>query len=381
MPRREFGDIAVVGLGAMGSCAAWRLAARGMNVIGLEQFSPGHVLGSSHGKTRVFRVACLEHPNLVPIARRSRDLWQELQERSATPVIRQAGAVMIGPRDSDVIEGTLAAAHAHDLPIVELSRSETERRFPQHAGLAADHVAVWDPEAGVVHPEAGIRAAVQAARGAGATIYENTKVTDIALEADGVVLETATRAFRVKQVVVTTGAWLNKLVPEMPIKPLRTPMMWFRAKPGNEESFALTRFPTFIRAVDHQNWIWGHGHGEGFGVKVGPDRDPNFRETDPDAIDRGISAADWELVSSLIERALPGLEPVPEVTTTCMVTHSPDGQFEIGRPHGDHRLIVGGGCSGHAFKHASGIGEIIAQIACGEEPLVNLDFVDPNRFL
>ncbi len=374
-------DIAVVGLGAMGATAAWRLAERGLSVIGIERFHPGHVLGSSHGKTRVFRVACLEHPSLVPLARRSRELWTKLQEVSGTPVIRNTGAVMIGPEDSEVIAGTLTAATAHDLPVTRLSRQELQKQFPQHQNLEPNHVGIWDPEAGVVHPEAGIVAAVNAARSAGATIYTDTKVTGIDLIDGGAVVTTPTRCFRVAQVVVTTGAWLNKLVPDLPLTPLRTPMMWFEPADRNDPSFRLESFPTFIRAVDADNWIWGHGSGEGFGVKVGPDRDPNFRKVDPDTVDRGISPADWRLVSELVAKALPGLNPVPVITTTCMVTHSPDGHFQIGRPNDDQRLIVGGGCSGHAFKHASGIGEIIAQIACSEGPFINLDFVDPNRFL
>ncbi|KLK89667.1 hypothetical protein AA309_29950 [Microvirga vignae] len=380
-PREFDADIAVVGLGAMGANAAWRLAERGLNVIGIERFHPGHVLGSSHGKTRVFRVACLEHPNLVPLARRSRELWTTLQDLSGTPVIRNTGAVMIGPESSEVISGTLAAATAHDLPITRLTRNELQQRFPQHQNLAPDHVGIWDPEAGVVHPEAGISAAVDAARAAGATIYTDTKVTGIELIDGGVVVTTPTGRFTVAQVVVTTGAWLNKLVPNLPLTPLRTPMMWFEPADKNDPSFRLESFPTFIRAVDADNWIWGHGSGDGFAVKVGPDRDPNFREVDPDTIDRGISPVDWRLVSELVSKALPGLNPVPVLTTTCMVTHSPDGHFQIGRPYDDPRLIVGGGCSGHAFKHASGIGELIAQIACGEEPFVDLAFVDPNRFL
>jgi len=214
----------------------------------------------------------------------------------------------------------------------------------------------------------------------GATIYTDTKVTGIELIDGGVVVTTPMRRFTVVQVVITTGAWLNKLVSELPLTPLRTPMMWFEPADRNDRSFRLESFPTFIRAVDADNWIWGHGSGESFGIKVGPDRDPNFRKVDPDTVGRGISPADWRLVSELVAKALPGLNPVPVTTTTCMVTHSPDGHFLIGRPNDDPRLIVGGGCSGHAFKHASGIGEIIAQIACSEEPFVNLDFVDPNRF-
>jgi len=128
-------------------------------------------------------------------------------------------------------------------------------------------------------------------------------------------------------------------------------------------------------------WLWGHGSGDGFGIKIGPEDDPNFGTIDPDAVDRYVSARDWELVSTLVARAFPGIEPVPARTTTCMITRSPDGQFQIGRPWNDPRLIVGGGGSGHAFKHAAGIGELIAQIACDEPTLVPTDFVDPNRFL
>jgi sarcosine oxidase len=373
-------DVAVIGLGAMGSNALWRMAARGVDVLGFEQFRPGHVQGSSHGHTRLFRVACLEHPNLVPLAQRSLELWRELAERSGTPIIDVTGGLMIGPRDSDVVAGTLAAARAHDLPVRSLSAGELGAQYPQHAEVPGDHVAVWDPMAGVVRPEAGVIAATQAAAAAGATVYADTRVESVELVDDGTVIVTPTRSFRVRQAVVTAGAWLDKLVPELPLEPIRTPMTWFAPRNGGGE-FELERFPIFIRGVADDNWIWGHGAADGFDVKVGPDQDPNFYAVDPDTIDRGISAADSSLISSLVSLALPGLDPTPTRTTTCMITRSPDGQFQIGRPHRDRRLVVGGGCSGHAFKHASGIGEVLAQIVCDETPLIDLDFVDPNRFL
>src|SRR4051794_26605439 len=373
-------EVAVIGLGAMGSNALWRLAARGVEVLGFEQFRPGHVQGSSHGHTRLFRVACLEHPNLVPLAQRSLELWRELAERAGTPIIDVTGGLMIGPAESDGVAGRLAAARAHDLPVRELTAGELTARYPQHADVPADHVAVWDPMAGVVRPEAGVIAATQAAAAAGATVYADTRVESVELIDGGVAIATPTRSFRVRQAVVTAGAWLNKLVPELPLEPIRTPMTWFAPRNGSGE-FALERFPIFIRGVAEDNWIWGHGAADGHGVKIGPDQDPNFYAVDPDRIDRGISAGDWALISSLVERALPGLDPMPTRTTTCMITRSPDGQFQIGRPRRDPRLVVGGGCSGHAFKHASGIGEVLAQIACDEPPLIDLDFVDPNRFL
>lgn len=373
-------SVAVVGLGAMGAHAAWRLAARGVQVIGIEQFSPGHALGSSHGGTRLFRVACLEHPNLVTVAHRSRDLWTELQTKSADALLEITGGVMIGSEDGDVITRTLAAAEAHDLPVERLTREQLAERFPQHQNLTKGTVGVWDPDAGIAHPEAAIIAAVAAARAAGAEIYAGTKVTAIELVDGGVVVDTVTRSFTVRQVVVTTGAWLDKLVPELELDPTRTPMMWFEPADPADASFCLEEFPIFIRALDQENWIWGHGAADANGVKVGPDRDGNFVTVDPDRIDRGINAKDHALVTELVSKALPGLNPVPTRIITCMVTHSRDDQFIIGRPHGDDRLVVGGGDSGHAFKHAPGIGELIAQIVTGEGTYVDTAFVDPDRF-
>lgn len=374
-------DVAVVGLGAMGSHAAWQLAVRGCQVIGFEQFTLGHALGSSGGGSRLFRVACLEHPDLVPMARRSRRLWQELQTYTVEPILEITGGVMIGAADSDVITGTLAAAEAHDLPVERLTREQVVERFPQHQNLAEGDVGVWDPEAGVVHPEAAIIAAVDAARAAGAEIYTDTKITAIDLIDGAAVLRTATGSVTVRQVVVTTGPWLDQLVPGLELNPTRTPMTWFAPADPADHSFTLENFPVFIRSLGQENSIWGHGAADPHGVKIGPDHDENFISIDPDRIDRAISARDHALVSDLVAKALPGLDPVPTRIITCMVTHSRDDQFIIGRPRADPRLVVGGGDSGHAFKHAAGIGELIAQIVTGKATLVDPAFVDPDRFL
>ncbi len=374
-------DVAVVGLGALGSHAAWQLAVRRSQVIGIDQFSPGHALGSSGGESRLFRVACLEHRDLVTMARRSRRLWQELQTHTAEPILEITGGVVIGPADSYVITGTLAAAEAHDLPVERLTREQVVKRFPQHQNLAAEVVGVWDPEAGVICPEAAIIAAVDAARAAGAEIYTNTKVTAIDLIDGGATVRTATGSFTVRQVVVTTGPWLGQLVPGLELNPTRTPMTWFAPADPADDSFTLEKFPVFIRSIGQRNSIWGHGAAHPNGVKIGPDHDENFVSVDPDRIDRGISGRDYALVSGLVAKALPGLDPIPTRITTCMVTHTRDDQFIIGRPRADPRLVVGGGDSGHAFKHAAAIGELIAQIVTGKATHVDPAFVDPDRFL
>jgi sarcosine oxidase len=371
-------DVAVVGLGALGASALWRLSVRGVDALGFERYHPGHPFGSTHGHTRLFRTACMEHPALVPLARESLRLWQELEKASSRRLLDLCGGLMIGAPDSSVVAGTRAAAAAYDLDVVELTSRDLADRYPQHAGVPADHVAVWDPEAGVGRPEAAVLAAVGAAEAAGASICSGSAVTAVECIDDGVLVRTATRDFRTRQAVVTAGPWLGTLVPELALQPLRTPMTWFAAREGD---FDLEAFPVFIRSLPDGSRLWGHGAVAGHPVKVGPSDDPSVHQpTDPDRCDRSISADDYRAVSRLVATALPGLDPMPVRTTTCMITRSPDGQFVVGRPGKDARLLVGGGCSGHAFKHAAGIGETLARMACDEEPFLDLDFVDPGRF-
>ncbi|MEA2194872.1 MAG: sarcosine oxidase, partial [Solirubrobacteraceae bacterium] len=208
----------------------------------------------------------------------------------------------------------------------------------------------------------------------------DTAVTDVELVDGAAMIRTATRTFRVGQVVVAAGPWLSRLVDGLALETVRTPMTWFAAR-ADAAAFDAPRFPPFVRALDGRLGIWGHGASAGHGVKIGAARDPRVRAVDPDAVERRISAADWELVAGLVARALPALEPTPVSAAACMITRTPDGQFLLGRPRGDARLVVAGGCCGHAFKHAAGIGELLAQLACGESPGVDVSFADPDRFL
>jgi sarcosine oxidase len=374
-------DVIVVGLGAWGSSALWRLAARGVDVVGIERYGLGHEMGSSHGSTRLFRVACMEHPGLVPLAQRAGALWRELEAATGEELLRISGGVSIGPADSRTIAGAIEAAARHDLPIERLTAGDLHRRFPQHVNVPDDFAGVWDPQAGVVRPELGVNAACRAAAAAGARIFADTRVTNVELVDGGVVVETPARTFRARQAVVTAGPWLGKLVPELPLEPMRTPMMWFAAK-DDPQAFELDRFPMFIRYVDEDTSTWGHGAVFGHDTKIGlEDNGVHFRPTDPDEVDRGIAPGDWRHLSETVRRAWPGLDPVPSRAISCMITNSPDGQFQIGRPHGDPRLVVGGGCTGHGFKHATGVGEAIAQMTVGEETFCDLAFTDPDRFL
>lgn len=374
-------DIVVVGLGALGSQALWRLAQRGHRVLGLDRFHPGHVHGSSHGHTRLFRVACREHPGLVPVAQRSLQLWRELEVSCGRPLLDVTGGVMIGPADSPLVTGSLEAARRHDLAVSTLGNADLRERFPQHAELPGDHIGVWDPLAGIVRPEAGTRAAVDAATGAGAHVPDPVAVTAVEPATGGVLVRTGSGTLAARQAVLAAGPWLGTFAPGLPLRPIRTPMTWFApADTGEGTAFGLDRLTIFIRQLADGTRMWGHGAVDGLDAKIGPSDDPAYRETDPDAVDRDISPTDHALVSDLVRRALPGLDPRPSRITTCLVTRTPDEQFVLGRPGGDPRLVLAGGCSGHAFKHAPGLGEAIAQLISDERPYTDLSFLDPGRF-
>ncbi|MRG60318.1 N-methyl-L-tryptophan oxidase [Agromyces sp. CFH 90414] len=383
-------DVAVIGLGAVGANAAWRIAVRGLSVLGFEQFEPGHAWGGSTGKTRLFRVACLEHPGLTPIARRARELWRELEASAGERLFLETGGIMIGPPDSHLIAGTLAAAAEHDLPVERLDADGIALRSPANARLDPGDVGVWDPEAGILFPEAAIIAAADAARAAGADLHTGVRVVSVDPDADGVTVRTERSDYRVRRVAVTAGPWIGRFLPDLPLTPHRVVMTWFRPREGH--AAALDTLPVFIRSVPgHDTWIWGHGAipasavteagagTPGFDAKVGPEFDGPFPGDDPDAIDRVVHPGETDGIRDLVAATFPDLEPEPSAATTCIMAHTPDGQFLIG-PTADPRVFVGGGCSGHSFKHASALGELVAQSVLGEQPFTDASFLDPRRF-
>jgi sarcosine oxidase len=371
-------DVVVVGLGGFGSAALWRLAARGVDVAGIERQGIGHPFGSSHGITRLFRIACMEHPDLPPIAMKSLELWTEL---GGDELVRQTGCLTTGTPDGPAVRGALDAAARAGVPVVELDHDELLARQPQYAGVAPEEVGVWDPGAGICFPEPVVRAHTAAARGLGADVFPHTMVTAIEPDAHGVTVRTPTVAFRANQVVVTAGAWLGALVPGLPLTVRRTPMFWFAPRDPGSTEFELAGFPAFIWHRGGAD-LWGHGSGEGFGVKIGlADAGTSAGGVDAEELDRYIHpAGDFDQLSAEVASAFPGLDPRPASVIPCLVTDTPDGQFVIGRLADRPRIVLAGGDSGHGFKHAAGIGELLALLTLDEQPYCATEFTDPERF-
>jgi sarcosine oxidase len=377
-------EVVVVGLGGFGSAALWRLASRGVDVAGVERHGIGHHLGSSHGATRLFRIACLEHPGLAAIALKSLELWTALGGQIGERLVSQTGCLSVGASDSPAVRGAIETAVAAGVPIQELSHEELAARQPQYQGLAPADVAVWDPGAGICYPERNVRAQTAAAQRLGAEVYPHTMVTSIEADSEGVSVRSPTVEWRASRVVVAAGAWLGSLLPGLPLAPRRTPLYWFRPRDPASEDFTLDRFPAFIWQRPDGTGLWGHGSAEDYGVKVGLESasgsaDPE--EADPEQMDRYIHLdTDVDELSSAVARAFPGLEPRPSKVIPCLVTDSPDGQFLVGGLSNQPRILVAGGDSGHGFKHAAGVGELLAQMLVGEQPYCVSSFMDPARF-
>jgi sarcosine oxidase len=220
------------------------------------------------------------------------------------------------------VSGTLAAAAAAAVPIIEFSHEELAARQPQYAGLAPGDVAVWDPGAGICYPERNVRAQTAAARRLGADVYPHTMVSGVEAGRDGVTVHTPTVEWRASQVVGAAGAWLGSLLPGLPLAPRRTPLYWFRPRDPRSEEFTLDRFPAFIWERPDGEGLWGHGSAEGYGIKIGLERAgfrPDGAGIDPEEMDRYIHlGTDIDELSLCVARAVPGLDPQPAKVIPCL---------------------------------------------------------------
>ncbi|MGI5375556.1 N-methyl-L-tryptophan oxidase [Streptomyces sp. CA-251387] len=373
-------ETAVVGLGGWGAAALWRLASRGVDVIGFERFTPGHALGSSHGGSRMFRLACPDHPGLVPLALTSRELWSQLQDARQESLFVAGGGLVIGPEKGGVAGGTLHAARAHGVPVRTFTATALRFQYPRHTGVPGHHIGVWEPSAGILRPERAVRAAVALAEDAGARVYADSRITLVEPVPGGVHLHTAHRSVKVRQVVLTAGAWLPALLPGLPLQTVRTPVSWFRPLEPNS-GFELESFPVFLREVDDGRLLWGHGAQGGYDVHLGlHDGGVAAKPVDPEDTDRSVVPDDWSDLARLLPAKVPGLEPLPVRVAISTQTRTPDGQFVLGRPDGDPRMIVAAGDNGHGFGHAPGIGEAVADLVQGRTPKTPLDSLSPDRF-
>jgi sarcosine oxidase len=370
-------DVIVAGLGAMGSATLHHLARRGRRVLGLDRFSPPHALGSSHGRSRIIREAYYEEPRYVPLVQRAYERWADLEAESGVTLFRRTGGLTMGPAGGELAEGARRSVEAHALPHELLSADEIRRRVP---GLNPDDdmVGVWEPRGGILAPEASIGASLDVARRHGAELRLDTALRSWRAAPDDVEVTTDAATFRASRLVLAVGAWMRQVLVELdlPLVVERNVLLWFTPEPATA-AFAPERFPVFLceYAPGH---AWYGFPDTGEGVKLALHH--HGGSWDPDRLDRQVTEADIGAVRTLARRYLPSANGALRETATCMYTTTPDGHFIIDRHPAHSNVIVASPCSGHGFKFASAIGEVLADLAEDRVPAFDLGPFSLARF-
>lgn len=369
-------DTIVLGLGGMGSAAAAHLAARRVRVLGLEQFTPGHDRGSSHGDSRIIRQAYFEDPSYVPLLLRSYELYRDL-DRDDPGLFVQTGGVMVGSPGSRTVSGTLASAEQHGLEHEVLDGAELHRRFPAFVPREGD-VAVYEACAGYVRPERTVLAHLRRAEAAGAQLRFGERVTGWSADDGHVRVRTTAGEYEAERLVITSGAWAPDFakLPDVPLVVERQLLHWF--VPRRPELFA--GLPIYIWEFEHDTQIYGFPAIDG---PDGPAKIAFFRRgsvADPDDLDRDVRPEEVEDMRAAAATVLPELSGEHVRSLACMYTTTPDEHFVIGRHPVHDAVVVAAGFSGHGFKFTPVVGEILADLATDGRTTHDIALFDPTRF-
>lgn len=359
----------------MGAAASYNLAKRGLRILNVERFGVNHEFGSSHGRTRIIRLAYYEDPRYVPLLRRAFDSWRELESKSGKKLLRMTGGLMIGRPEGELVAGVLKSAKVHGIRCEFLSSGEAEKRFEAFK-LDDEQSAVYEETAGILAAEDCVRAFVGLGSEAGCEFRFSEQVLKWRGGPGGVEVETSSGTHTAHKVVLAAGPWNGELLGGVvPLKVERQVPLWFSSK--GAESLAPPKMPVFIMEEDGGPFYYGVPD-VGHGVKVARTHGGEF--SDPGKVRRDVTDEDVAPVKEFINRRIRGLEGPPIASTTCLYTNTPDLNFAVGPHPGDKNVVILSACSGHGFKFASVIGEVVADFATGASPPYDLAFLDPARF-
>lgn len=373
-------DVIVLGVGTMGAATAYHLAKRGASVLGLEQFAIPHALGAHHGFSRAIRSAYYEHPDYVPLLQRAFELWAELEKTSGLRILHRTGGLYMGPEDAVFITGATRAAEEHHLPFELLDHHELERRFPQFT-LPSHCAGFLEKDAGFVVPEMAMSAHLDGALRNGATLQGHVQVKGWESTSTGVQVETSDGRFTAKHLVITAGAWSPDLLGELPITLTVTRQSWGWFWPKSTAPFAFGTLPT---------WFIESEPGYGFyGFPMMPDN-PGLKlahhkpgdVTSPSTVKReACREIDEAPLRACLRSHLPQGEGNLLALRTCLYTNSADGHFIIDAHPDTAKVTVACGFSGHGFKFAPVIGELLADLALTGASRLPTEFLSLKRFL
>jgi sarcosine oxidase len=369
--------IVVIGLGATGSAALCQLARRGVDAIGIEQFAIGHDRGSSHGPTRIIRLAHFENASYGPLMRRAYALWRELESFSTQKLLHLTGIAEIGSADGELVKGTTAAARNDGLLHEVLDAKALMRRYPSYR-LPDDFVAVLQPDGGFIDAESAIAIHIRIAQAAGARVRTAEKVLAIAPTTHGVRIKTDRAVIEADGAIVAAGPWLKSLLPDLalPLHVTRQVVGWF--EPDDAAPFAADRFPVFILESEYGNHYGFPAYGR-MGVKIAKHHHLD-EAVEPDNYQRSVTAKDEAAIRAPLAEFLPSANGRLLDAETCLYTMTADGTFIVDRMPGFPHVVVASPCCGHGFKFSPVIAEIVADLVIRETTLHDISQFRLQRF-
>ena len=373
-------DCIVVGIGGMGSATLYELRRRGKNVLGIEQFDLAHENGSSHGSTRIIRLAYYEHPSYVPIMKRGYELWSDLEQLSNTKLLHTTGSIDIGPAESIVFKGSKESCELHNLPYDVLNGREISSRFPGYQ-LDADMMSVFQPAGGFLEPEKCITSFVDMACDMGAELDTGERVISWeVVNSKTVIVRTNCGEYETENLVFTSGAWTGKLLPDLESKVVaeRQVMGWFDV--GSTNEFNPENFPVFNLLVPEGRY-YGFPQHDIPGFKIGLYHHL-YEKVDPDNLDRSVvTSTDEEVLRRCVSKYFPMADNAMIQAKVCMFTNSPDEHFIIDRLPQLSNVYVAAGFSGHGFKYCSVVGEILASMVENQRLDYDIDMFGLDRLI
>jgi len=383
-------DAIVLGLGAIGSASLYQLARQGARVLGIDRYSPPHAFGSTHGETRVTRLAIGEGAHYSPLAMRSHEIWRELEAASGASLLTTNGGLIVsGATSRKTFHGasffatTVEAARRHKIPHELLDAKQIRRRFPQFA-IGDEEWGYFEPSAGFVRPEECIRAQLKLAEQHGAEILRNETVTEFAQESKNVTVTTKAGQVKAANLIVAAGPWLPGLLGEKHsrhFKIYRQTLHWFDIE-ARYADFTPDRFPIFIWELPNaRGGIYGFPAIDGptGGIKIATEQ---FEATtSPEAVNRDVSAAEQQSVyRDFVAPSFPWVGAKCVKSAVCLYTVTGDFGFVVDRHPDFERIIVASPCSGHGFKHSAALGEAIADLSMDQKSRFDLRAFSFARF-
>ncbi|HEV8000166.1 MAG TPA: N-methyl-L-tryptophan oxidase [Planctomycetaceae bacterium] len=369
-------DCIVLGLGGFGSASLYHAAARGLSVLGLEQYSIGHDRGSSHGETRIIRKAYFEHPDYVPLLLRAYELWRDLQATEGFSLMHLCGLLLAGPADGETIAGARLSARLHDLALDDVSPADRAAkfagfRFPDNFDV------VHEPEAGFLAVERCVNAHVDAAIRTGANVATDEAVLDWARVGSTFRVRTSRDEYESAALVLTAGAWTSSLLSNLalPLRVVRKPQFWF---PVRSAAYGEDRStPAFYYEMPY-GLFYGFPSRDGQTLKAA-EHSGGDPVTDPALVDRTVHTGDIDSLARFLRECLPEVDPEPARSSVCMYTLSPDQHFIVDRHPEYEHVAFGAGFSGHGFKFTPVIGEVLVDLAIDGHTRHPIDFLSASR--